>query len=371
MNESEAPPPELLSFYDDERADPPLETRARVALRARLAATFAHEPSLEQTRDTKPRGEPARATAREPIVAAPKAGRRKGNMNLFDKRIVGAATLTTAALGLLVVTVYNRQGESPSKQRQPLLAPAPTVAPVRASPAARRLLPPVAPVTSADLAITAGESAWIHVPSGAVDIEIQSNCDADVELAVVARVLMVRGQRADPAALETETSEKVIAGTRSVDGHATAFHLAPGDDLRNSMYSYTSRCAGQPLSRGNIVLGRGDVTEPIALLSNARVYHNTQIVGHGVHVFGTVLPGARVSVGSDTLTLQPADPVRGDLPIYSSFATDVSGSLEQPPSRDMPHVAPAVSVRVDDTKGTHFYVVRPSGTRDEVERPLP
>jgi len=72
-------------------------------------------------------------------------------------------------------------------------------------------------------------------------------------------------------------------------------------------------------------------------------------VSQSMHVFGTVFPGARVSIGAKPVALEPANP--GDsLPIGSTFATEVPVSLD--------HLVAAV--RVDDAKGTHFYVMHPS-----------
>jgi hypothetical protein len=68
-------------------------------------------------------------------------------------------------------------------------------------------------------------------------------------------------------------------------------------------------------------------------------------------VVGTVLPGARVSIGTTPLVLGPGDPTGSDPPTYPTFTTDVPVSPE--------HLV--VAVRVDDTNGTHFYVLQPSG----------
>jgi hypothetical protein len=76
------------------------------------------------------------------------------------------------------------------------------------------------------------------------------------------------------------------------------------------------------------------------------------MVEHRMHVFGTVLPGARVSIGTTPLALAPADPTGSDSPIYPTFTTEVPVSPDHP----------VVAVRVDDANGTHFYVLQPSGT---------
>ncbi len=82
--------------------------------------------------------------------------------------------------------------------------------------------------------------------------------------------------------------------------------------------------------------------------TNARV--QSSVVEHGMHVFGTVLPGARVSIGTTPVALGPADPTGSD-PTSPTFTTDVPVSPE--------HLV--VTVRVDDANGSHFYVLQPSG----------
>jgi hypothetical protein len=354
MIDIEPPPPELLDFYEDEHADPPLEAKARIDLRQRLAASFVHEPPLGHTRlGAHPRGKPTRATAREPVAAPPASGRAKGKMNIFDKRIIGAATLTAAAIGLIGVTVYKRHVDAPAPQHH-----APAVDLGR-SPAMTPRFSPVAPTTGADLAITAGESAWIHAPFGAVDIEIQSQCTAEVVLSRASNVLWVReSERADASALSIKSSGKIVAASESPDGRASTYHLTPGLELFEGIYEYTSRCVGQPPLRGNIVVDRVGIGEPLggsarpmtpSWFMNARV--DSGIVEHGLHVFGTVLPGARVSIGATPLALDPEDPIGSDPPIYPTFTADVPVSPE--------HLV--VAVRVDDANGAHFYVLEPSG----------
>jgi hypothetical protein len=344
----------LLGLFEAERAVPRVDASVRVALRDRLAASFAQEAPLNELRQT--RGEMARATAQEPVAAPPASGRTKGKMNLFDKRIIGAATLTAAAIGLIGVTVYKRHVDAPAPPRQDH---APTVDLGR-SPAMTPRFSPVAPTTGADLAITAGESAWIHAPFGAVDIEIQSQCTAEVELSLASNVLWVReSERADASALSIKSSGKIVAGTDRPDGRASRYHLTPGLDLIDGIYEYTSRCAGQPPTRGNIVLDRVGIGEPLggsarpmtpSWFMNARV--DSGMVEHGLHVFGTVLPGARVSIGTRQLALGPTDPTGSDPPIYPTFTADVPVSPE--------HLV--VAVRVDDGNGAHFYVLEPSGS---------
>src|SRR5262245_26980049 len=74
-----------------------------------LLAPLAHNAPLDELHLAKARrGELVRATAQEPVEAPPANGRVKGKMNLFDRRIIGAATLTVAAAGLLGVTAYKR-----------------------------------------------------------------------------------------------------------------------------------------------------------------------------------------------------------------------------------------------------------------------
>jgi hypothetical protein len=475
VNETEPPPPELLGFFAAERDAPRVDASARVALRDRLAASFANDALPDELRLAKRRhGELGRATAQEPVAAPPASGRTKGKMNLFDKRIIGAATLIAAAIGLIGVTVYKRHVDAPAPERQDH---GPTVDLGRSSAMTPRFSP-VAPTTGADLAITAGESAWIHAPFGAVDIEIQSQCDAEVELSRAANVLWVREtERGDASAFSTKSSGSIIAGTDSPDGRASTYHLKPGVDLSvdliDGIYEYTSRCAGQPPKTGNIVVDRLDISEPLGAsarpmtpswFTNARVYERVDderlnedarifqapfdsllanlmdLVGsahaksvfvlddkrsvvpggyvsqragteaiafrewfereiapkldrgapnvlnryygtwgdkdysfsfvkkqsgdrtyyvvieedmtkHAVHVVGTVLPDARVSIGTRSVALGPADPTGSDPPSYPTFGIDVPISSEHP----------VVAVRVDDTNGTHFYVLQPSG----------
>ena len=78
-----------------------------------LLAPLAHDAPLDELRLAKGRRrELARATAQEPLDAA-HAGRTKGKMNIFDKRIVGGAALTAAALGLLGVSAVKSHTSSP------------------------------------------------------------------------------------------------------------------------------------------------------------------------------------------------------------------------------------------------------------------
>ncbi|NVB79150.1 MAG: hypothetical protein HOV81_12185 [Kofleriaceae bacterium] len=316
-----------------------------------LLAPLAHDAPLDELRVARGRqGELVRAAAQEPLEAPPVGGRAKGKMNLFDKRIIGAATLTAAAIGLLGVTVYKRRSDAPAPPRAPIRDPAVEVDP---SFATRPPLSPVAPTTGADLAIMAGESAWIHVPFGAVDIEIQSTCNAEVEVAVVTSARMKRGQRGDAAALSIESTGGIIVGTDSPDGRASTYHLTPGLDPSNGMYEYTSRCVGQPPLRGTIAVDRVDASEPIEPIgpyANARV-HNNSITKDSIHLLGTVFPGARVSIGAKPVALGPADMTGVDPPIFPTFAIDVPVS----PDRRV------AAVRVDDLNGAHFYVIRSSG----------
>ena len=370
MSEAELPP-ELRSLFEAERAAPRVDANARVALRARLAASvdlsstselepkqveerlesLAQDAPLEELRLAKSRrGELVHATAQEPVAAPPASGHVKGKMNIFDKRIIGAATLT-AAIGLLSVTAYMRRADAPVPERQPLSYGLGPMVDLGRSFTMMPHVSPVAPTTGADLAITAGESAWIHVPIGAVDVEIQSKCNAEVEMKVATAVRMRPGAHPDdPPRLSTESKGGfVVVGSDSADGRATTYHLTPGLDPGDGMYEYTSRCVGQLPIRGNLVIDRANVSEPIGVLTNARVYKNT-MTERSIRVFGTVLPGARVSIGAKPLALEPADPTVDFPPIYSAFATDVPISLD--------HLVAAV--RVDDAKGTNFYVIRAS-----------
>jgi hypothetical protein len=342
VNETEPPPPELLGLFAAERDAPPVDASARIALRARLTASR--------------RGDLARATAQEPVAAPPASGRTKGKMNIFDKRVVGAATLIAAAAGLIGITVYKRRVDAPPSQPRDH---GPTVDLGR-SPAMTPRFSPVAPTTGADLAITVGESVWIHAPFGAVDIEIQSQCNADVVLSWASEGLWVReSERADASALSTKASEKIIAGAKSSDGRAITYHLSPGVEFHDGVFKYTSRCMGQRPLEGNIIVDRVDISGPVggsvppqtpSWFANAEV--DSVALEHGAHVFGTVLPGATVSIGTTSLTLGPADPTGSDAPLNQTFSTDVPFSPEHP----------VVAVRVDDASGTHFYVRQPSGT---------
>ena len=81
-------------------------------MRSRLAASVAADDASlgDMHRAKGRRDELVRATAQEPLVAAaPPSSRVKGKMNIFDKRIIGAATLTAAAIGLAGITLYKRQ----------------------------------------------------------------------------------------------------------------------------------------------------------------------------------------------------------------------------------------------------------------------
>jgi hypothetical protein len=212
---------------------------------------------------------------------------------------------------------------------------------------------PVAPLTGADLAITAGESAWLHVPYGSVDIEIQSTCNAEVEMSIVTSVGLARGaDDTDRPTVSTHESGGMLVGTDSPDGRASVYHLTPGLDPDTGMYHYTARCVGQPPIQGNLVVDRIDATDWIGASTNARVFSSTMSPDRGIHVFGTVLPGARVSIGAKQLVLGQADS-SNDYAIYSTFATDVPVPLEHP----------VATVRVDDAKGTHFYVIHSSGLK--------
>jgi hypothetical protein len=359
VNESEAPPPELLGLFAAERDAPRVDANTRATLRNRLAASFANDAPPDELRLAKRRRlELAHATAQEPVAAPPASGRKRGKMNFFDKRIMGAATLIAVAFGLIGVTVYKRHTDASASKRHD---PGPSVDLGRSSAVAPRFSP-VAPTTGADLAITEGESVWIHAPfGGAVEIEIQSQCNAEVELSRASNVMVVReSERADASALSTKSSGSIIAGTKSPDGRASTYHLSPSVDLidrdHDGVYVYTSRCPEQPPLHGNIVVDRVDISEPIggsvrpetsSWFANAQV--DSGVVEHGIHVFGTVLPGARVSIGTTSLALGPAEPTGSDTPIYLTFTTDVPGSPEH------------VVVRVDDANGTHFYVRQPSG----------
>lgn len=333
-----------------------------------LLAPLAHDAPLDELRLAKGRrGELVRATAQE-LVEAPAKGRVKGKMNLFDKRIIGAATLTVAAIGLLGVTAYKRHVDSPAPPpwQPPTVALAPSFA---RTPHAS----PVAPTTGADLAITAGESARIHVPFGSVDVEIQSKCNAEVEMSVVtcfmpeggpvrpgdpptkmrlARDAMDQGRwvACPPSESHAIGGDPMIAGTDSPDGRASTYRLVPGLGPAG-MVQYTSRCVGQPPMHGVLEIDGDDATGPIGLITNARVFDDANGGAEkAIHVFGTVLPGAIVSIGGNQVELQPPTPDKYAPIIAPTFSADAAISAEHP----------VVAVRVDDAMGTQFYVSRRS-----------
>jgi hypothetical protein len=202
------------------------------------------------------------------------------------------------------------------------------------------------------------------VPSGAVDVEIHSACRADVEMTISTGGGLEYAHPGDPdspvhfvplppAESRALGGEPVVVGAQSADGRVTTYHLVP-DVTDIGVVQYTARCADGPATHGVIQLDRDDASAPIAPITNARIYPERAVqrgmLSHGIHVFGTVLPGARVSIGARTIALQPADPAAGDLPVGSTFSTDVPLTPQ--------HVVAAV--RVDDAMGTHFYVVHPT-----------
>jgi hypothetical protein len=301
-----------------------------------LLAPLAHDAPFDEVRRTKGhRGERVRATAREPVAVPAPSRRVKGKMNLLEKRI-GAVALAAAAIGLVGVVAYRRHRDGPeARNPDPSVGLGPAVELGRSF-AMTPHLSPVAPRNGGDLAIAAGESAWMHAPFGFVEVEIQSTCNAEVEMAVGG------GVSSRPGANAGGGFAKVIAGTDSPDGKASSYHLGPG------IFAYTSRCVGHAPIRGDLVVDRDDGHGPIgSIVTNAQVFSDeTATLGASIHVFGTVLVGARVSIDAKPLALEP-DFSGDDLPIDLTFSTDV------PVLRD--HFASAV--RVDDAKGTHFYVI--------------
>ena len=314
-----------------------------------LLAPLAHDAPLDEVRIAKhERGEPVRATAQEP-VGAPAANRRaKGKTILFERRIVGAATLAVAAIGVVGVVAFKRHLDGPQAPPDVNVDLGPAVALGRSFAMTPRLSP-LAPRNGGDLAIAAGESAWIHAPFGFVEVEIQSTCNAEVQMAVGGGVSLTPGRNAgDPPMVSTGLSGgfvKIITGSDSRDGKTSAYHLGPG------IFEYTSQCVGRAPIRGNLVVDRDDGHSPLgSVITNARVFSDeTVTLGESVHVFGKVLPGAAVSIDARPLALGP-DLSGYELPIELTFSTDV------PVLRD--HFATAV--RVDDAKGTHFYVIHAS-----------
>jgi hypothetical protein len=314
-----------------------------------LLAPLAHDAPFDELRLAKGRrGEPVRATAREPVARPTPPRRVKGNVNVFEKRIIGTATLVAVAIGLVGVVAYKRHLAGPETQPDSSVGLGPAVALGRSF-AMTPHLSPVAPENGGDLAIVAGESAWIHAPVGFVEVEIQSTCNAEVQIAVGEGVSLKPGPHpGDPPTVSTGLRggfAKVITGSDRADGRASSYHLGPG------IFEYTSQCVGRAPIRGNLVVDRDDGHGRLgSILTNARVFSDeTVTLGKSVHVFGTVLPGAIVSIDARPLALGP-DLSGYELPIELTFSTDVPVLRE--------HFATAV--RVDDAKGTHFYVIHAS-----------
>jgi len=339
-----------------------------------LLGPLAHDAPLENVGACKESArDPARATAHEPAqrVGATRAAeealnvrrRAKGKMIFSDKRIIGVTALAVAAIALMgvtavvSVTLYKSRNLARARDRQEnpstrddKIAVLPFVKAIESTPH----FPPVAPMTNADLAITAGESVRIHAPFGAVDVEIQSKCEAEVELTVVSDWGHPGspprggfGHRVDAPA--------IIAGTDRPDGRASTFHLAPGlrYGQRTGFFEYTSHCVGEPPIHGVLVVDRDDAREPIGAMTNASVFNDDEMMVNvelGIHVFGTVLPGAIVSIGAKPLALQAGNLANGDPIMDPTFAADVPVSVD--------HAVAAV--RVDDARGTHFYVIHPA-----------
>ena len=357
----------------DRAGTPDLETKWL----EELLAPLAHDAPLDELRLAKGRrSELMRATAQEPVDAT-RAGRTKGKMNIFDKRIVGAAAVTAAASALLGVTAWKNHGDShgPPPFQPPMIALAPSFA---ITPHAS----PVAPTTGADLAITAGESAKIHVPLGAVDVEIRSTCNAEVqmsvvtglgsdfafarpgdppELAVKAMVRRLRGEPGHVVAAPASQSripegDPIVAGTSSPDGRTTTYRLAPGIEPLG-MVQYTARCVGRAPLHGVLEIDREDGHGPVGTITNARVFDDANnltmeelaLAGGHINVFGSVLPGATVSIDGEAVLLEPAEPGGHDDPFLAQ---------EFHSSRQISADHPVVVTRVDDAHGTQFYVAR-------------
>src|SRR5580704_14321386 len=326
-----------------------------------LLGPLAHDAPFDEVHASRVRKrELVRATAHEQdqlvivdpsTTQAPRASRRvKGKMRFLDKRVIGAASLTAAAIALVGVNVYKSRvvDDKPRDSRDDVGVALPLFGHDNSFDWDARRFAAVTPMTDADLAITAGESVRIHSVFGGVDVEIQSACNAEVELAIFKGVLKgthVRGMGLGHFL--------VVEGAARPDGRATTYHLGPnpGTDLDPALFEYTSTCVGQPPTHGMIAVDRDEAHEPIGQETNARVYSS----GHAfessdIHVFGSVLPGATISVGANHVELQPPD-FDGDDPIVApTFSTDV------------PIVAdhPVAAVRVDDAHGTHFYVFHPA-----------
>ena len=342
-----------------------------------LLAPLAHDAPLDELRLAKGRrSELIRATAQEPVEVT-HAGRTKGKMNIFDKRIVGAAAVTAAALGLFGVSVVKSHSEShgPPPVQPPMIALAPSFA---MTPHAS----PVVPTTGADLAITAGESAKIHVPLGVVDVEIQSSCNAEVQMSVVtytgpdvaearpgappelALKAMERRLRGEPARIvpgpasgsPVPEGDPILAGTASPDGRTARYRLAPGIEPMG-MVQYTARCVGQRPLHGVLEIDREDGHGPVGPITNARVFDDANdltteelaLARGRINVFGSVLPGATVAIDGEALLLEPPEPGSHDDP----FVTREFRSI-----RKISADHPVVVTRVDDAHGTQFYVSR-------------
>lgn len=298
-----------------------------------LLAPITHDAPLDELRG---RRGIARATAHEP--APP---RKKGKMNIFDKRIIGMTAFTAAACGLLGIAMLHRSDPKPPPPAiEPISEPS-----VHATPTYLNTLhlAPVAPTTNADLAITAGESVWVHTTSGVAVVEIQSRCDAEVVMKMTSKIPNADAQ-------DLLESLGVLVATTSAGGRTSRFQLG-AEDLSGGAFEYTSQCVNQPLVRGRIDIDRADAREAILPTSNARVFANELYSfddeNEGFHVFGTVLPGAQVFIGAKQLALEPVELAEKDPPLGLGFSTDTPYSPERM----------TTSVRVDDAKGTHFYVV--------------
>jgi hypothetical protein len=334
-----------------------------------LLAPLAHDAPLDELRLAKAR-RPARATPQEP-VEAPASGRVKGKMSFFDKRVIGTATIT-AALCLFGGTLYERHASSPRARSQPAEIHTDDRPPVSIDPRGWTHASAVAPTTGADLAITAGESASIHVPFGAVEVEIQTRCNAEIEMTAVMQALMeghVAHPGDPPATVLTETlrqvegdppspipvpisqsvaGDPIIAGTESADGRATSYHLIPGIGPAG-VVQYTARCVGRPPMHGVLVIDGDDARGPIGPTTNARIWDDAnelrQTLEYSIHVAGTVSPSAAVSIDGVPVWVRDSHEPR-----VASFSVDVPISAKHP----------VAAVRVDDATGTQFYVYRRS-----------
>ena len=298
-------------------------------------APLAHDAPLDELRTMKARKrELVRATAQEPEQP-------RGKMRIFDKYVIGGASLVVAAIALVAVFAVDRHRATSSSHDDAVAA----LAMPRQTATMFAMTPhdgPVAPTAGADLAFTAGESARIHVPFGSVTVEIQTPCTS------VVTVWAGRELEADHP--EDPFISHLFAVSEADPGAASRTHTF---QLGAGRFEYAALCLGRPSMAGTLIVDHDDSHDPIKDNTNARVFSldgTMTAPGGRIHVFGVVMPGARVFTGATPIPLEAVDPDLEDPAIDLSFTTDI------PVTRD--HLVAAV--RVDDARGTNFYVIHPA-----------